>query len=60
MILPHKEWCYWFSIVDQQKLNETSPACKKCGYWTVLDENGICKYCQREEKSYENLYDWLL
>ena len=52
-LLPHEEWDYWFAIADQEKLKreiphaiEDPPVCKECGYWTALNENGVCKYCQ--------------
>ena len=52
-LMPCKEWSYWFRIADKEKLSkgiphaiETPPVCKKCGYWAVLNKNGICKYCR--------------
>ena len=51
-LLPREEWDYWFTIADQEKLKkevphaiEDPPACKKCGYWTVLNKDGLCKRC---------------
>jgi len=52
-LMPREEWNYWYSVANQQKLKEgiphaieCPPPCKKCGYWAVLNEEGLCEYCQ--------------
>ena len=45
---------YWLSLADQEKLKsaiphavESPPTCRICGYWNVLDKNGLCKECAK-------------
>jgi len=69
--LLHEDRDYWLSLADQEKIKsdiphavETPPTCKACGYWDVLNKDGLCKECaktiQKEATSDENLHDRLL